>query len=336
MEENRYIFERTNLSQAIPLDTPIVVFIEVSRSCNFKCKYCYHSFSPSKARELNIVNNGSMAYELFTRIVDGMKEFPNKVKCVHLSNRGESLLNKRLPEMISYLKQSNTVERINLVTNGSLLSPNLNRKLIDAGLDSMKISVQSVTEDGYKDIAGVKISMSHFVENIKHLYLIRRGCKVLIKIADLSLKNDSEKQKFYEMFSGICDGISIEHIFDLDDHLSLSINKEKAEKDISVYNKQLKRIKVCPMPFYVMNIGFDGRVIPCCYYKMETFADLLVTSPLEFWTGERLRRFRHSILRDKENEGRHALCGTCNIPIYITEKEDNIDDCAQELEKYFE
>ena len=35
--------KRTDLVKAIPLDTPIVVHIEVTNVCNFRCKFCYTS-----------------------------------------------------------------------------------------------------------------------------------------------------------------------------------------------------------------------------------------------------------------------------------------------------
>lgn len=327
---NRDVYKRVNLAKAIPLDTPLAIFIEPARSCNFKCRYCYHSFKEDQIEKTKFVKNGIMDYRVFTQIIDDISLFTNKLKCIHLTGRGEPLINSKLPDMIKYIKRKDITERINIVTNGALLMPELNLDLINSGLDSIKISVQGINEDDYKKIAGVKIDYKKYVSNIKHLYLNRKQCKVYIKIADLSIKNEQDKEKFYETFSNICDGIAIEHIYDIDDKLNLNLNKEK---DKSVYNKPVSNIEVCPMPFYMLNIGFDGGVIPCCYYNIDNFENLLNISVVDFWNSKKLKDFRLLMLTDKRN---NKFCCNCNVPDYSIDTNDIIDDYIEDLVKYFE
>lgn len=304
------MFNREKLSDIIPMDTPLVIFIEPARSCNMKCRYCYHSFSRQKAKELNIVNEGIMKFGLFMKVVEDLKIFPKKIKCVHMTSRGEPLLNKDLPEMISYLKKQDVTERINIVTNGTLLSAGtllsqgMNIKLINSGLDSMKVSIQSVAQDGIDEL----------IANIRHFYNHRGDCKLFVKIGDINL-SEKEASRFLDTFSGICDEASIEHIYDIDTDLSLNLNIP------------ISKVKVCPMPFYMLNIGFDGNVIPCCYYQMESFGNLKNMSIIEILNGDKLKEFRRSLLVGKKN----LYCEKCNIPEYNIHPEDNIDGCTKQI-----
>jgi GTP 3',8-cyclase len=312
---NKTIFERTQLSEVLPLSTPLVIFIEPARSCNFKCGYCYHSFSRNKINELNIINEGIMEFDLYTKVIDDIKSFPDKIKCLHLTSCGEPLLNKKLPEMIRYAKESNKFERINIVTNGILLNPKLNLKLIDAGLDSIKISIQGVTSTDYKNITNIKVDLNKLIQNIKHLYNNRNTCKLYIKIGDISLKNDYDISEFSNMFYNISDGLLIEHIFDIDNNLNTD-NKMISNKGINI----------CSMPFYILNIGFNGDVIPCCYYNMNSFGNVSNIKIKDIWNSDTLNIFRYSLLTNIK-----TICNTCNIPKFCINEKDNINNCVEKL-----
>lgn len=262
-----------------------------------------------------------MNFDLYTKIINDIKMFPNKIKCIHLTSRGEPLLNKNLPEMISYAKKQNVAERLNLVTNGLLLSPELNIKIIDAGITSVKISIQSTSEEEYKRISNIKINLQNFVNNIKHLYENKKNCKIYIKIGDNAIKNDNDKQNFHNMFHNICNGINIEHIYNLDNNFNVDTN-------LLCYAS--KKADVCPRPFYSLNIGFDGNVLPCCYYKMPGVGNLHYDNIIEVWNGNNINKLRSLLLRNSK-----LLCGNCNVPIYDIEEEDNIDSISNKLIDYY-
>ena len=38
-----YDTKRQRLSEVIPLDSPLSMYVEPTRTCNFKCFYCMHS-----------------------------------------------------------------------------------------------------------------------------------------------------------------------------------------------------------------------------------------------------------------------------------------------------
>ena len=82
------------------------------------------------------------------------------------------MLNPNICEMIRYAKESDVADFIEMITNGSKLSPVLNRNLIDSGIDRIRISIEALDEIGYRNIAGTKIDFAAFVNHIRDLHKI--------------------------------------------------------------------------------------------------------------------------------------------------------------------
>src|SRR5258706_244983 len=152
-----------------------------------------------------------MDWNLFTKVVDDLKQFPQKLKIINLYKDGESLIHPRFTDMVRYLRDANVTERIWLKTNGFLLSPEYNERLVNCGLGMIGVSLQHVRSQGFYDVAGVRIDYDKYRENILDLYNRSRYTytRVSAKIADIGL-TDKEKQSFYNDFSDRCDYITIE------------------------------------------------------------------------------------------------------------------------------
>jgi radical SAM protein with 4Fe4S-binding SPASM domain len=267
-----------------------------------------------------------MSYELFQELVDQCRAFPDKVKTIQFLKDGEPMLNKRLSAMIQYAKNSDKFERVEVITNGSLLSESMNLKLIDAGLDTIRISLQGVSEEKYHEISGVHIDIDfeEFVENIKHFYTNRKNCKVHLKIIDIGITDRGDEQAFYSKFGNICDELSIQHV----------LGKE-FENPENIYGDKFNGCYVCSRPFISMSVSSDGSVMPCC---RETTDDLVLgniqTETLsDLWNCEQMRDVRMAHLNKQKDS--YITCKECCLPDNITYESDNLDDHIDELsEKY--
>src|SRR4051812_33573493 len=193
---------RSTLQDVIPLAQPFMIRVDPSNACNFKCEYCPTAF-PDLLAEAGRPK-GMMAFELFTKIVDDIKEFGSPLKKLYLYKDGEPLMNRRLPEMIAYAKSSGVANEIWTTTNGSLLKPELNRKLVDAGLDQVKVSIQGVDAKAYLDIAKFKIDYERFRENLSDLFQHRKQLRVHVKIVDTGLSAE-QREKFFRDFESMAD-----------------------------------------------------------------------------------------------------------------------------------
>jgi len=125
-------------------DGPKVVFIEVTNRCNLLCQTCprtYFDREPLKSLSLNE----------FIKIAE---QFPNMQRAL-LHGIGEPLLNRELPEIIKYLKGRNVEVIIN--SNGTLLSPQWQEKLIKSGLDQYRCSIDGAKAETYARIRGADL-----------------------------------------------------------------------------------------------------------------------------------------------------------------------------------
>ena len=76
------------------------------------------------------------------------------------------------------------------------------------------------------------------------------------------------------------------------------------------YNKNRswdKRIVLCHAPFKNLYLQQDGRVIGCCYNRFDTFGKYPQSTISDIWKGEKLTKFRNSII----NEDLPPGCGQC-------------------------
>jgi radical SAM protein with 4Fe4S-binding SPASM domain len=318
--------DRTPLQDVIPLATPFVLFIDPSNVCNFRCKFC-PSGDKKKIRASGR-NQKIMSYDLYTKIIDDLTYLPDKIKSIRLYKEGEPLLNKRLPEMIEYVKNKKVAERIEVTTNGAMLKPETNLKLVQAGLDRIVISIEALSSINYKEVSNVNIDFNGFIENIRHLYENRGNCSVCIKSTDIGI-NEQEKERFYEIFGEIADEIFIENITPVWPDFDLSAVKKHFQSGL--YGQLVETVNVCSYIFYSLTINSDGSVSACFVdwghkiivgdIKSETFTDI--------WNGKKLRELRKQHLNTSRYN--HQVCGHCGQLSFGSP--DNIDSHADQLLK---
>jgi radical SAM protein with 4Fe4S-binding SPASM domain len=321
---------RNKLQDAIPLDTPYSINIDPSNLCNFKCKFCAIQTSNKPVNFKKQV----MSIKLFKKIVDDISKFPSKLKVLRITGQGEPLINKNISEMIEYAKKKDVAEFIEIITNGSLLSPELNRNLVNSGLDRIRISVESLDEKGYEQIAGSKIDFEKFVENIKDLYNNKGKCEVYIKTVDVALENKEKEQQFYDTFGDICDKIFIDNIIPLwSDFEEMKYSDKFKNINIGVHGQKIKEILVCPYVFYSFIINPDGEITVCCadWQRKLVVGDVSKMPLIEIWNGEKLKKFWHDMLN--KNKDKYEMCRKCVLPTF--DCNDNIDAYAESIIKNY-
>jgi MoaA/NifB/PqqE/SkfB family radical SAM enzyme len=143
----------------IATNLPRNVFIEVTNHCNLLCETCPRTF-------LTYEEPKTLAWDDFCRIVG---QFPDMERAV-LHGIGEPLLNKHLPRMIAYLKARGVTVLFN--TNATLLTGDWSRKLIDAGLDELRVSIDGANPKTYARIRGAPL-FHKVVSNLKRFVEIQ-------------------------------------------------------------------------------------------------------------------------------------------------------------------
>ncbi len=123
---------------------PRVVFIEVTNRCNLLCQTCVRTFFDREPLR-------SLTLKEFIMIAE---QFPHMER-VLLHGIGEPLLNQELPEIIAYLKGRHVEVIIN--SNGTLLSPEWQEKLVNSGLDEYRCSIDGAKDETYARIRGANL-----------------------------------------------------------------------------------------------------------------------------------------------------------------------------------
>jgi hypothetical protein len=188
--------------------------------------------------------------------------------------------------------------------------------------------VQAVDSDGYFDICGKRIDVEAFVSNIRYMYEHKDDdLTVYIKIGSSSLKQPNDRQKFFDIFSGICDEIMVENIINVrSDSLA---NENINLSGTGVLGQAVKERMVCPYLFFRMFICPDGTCALCNadWYRDNVVGDVAEQSVKEIWQGNILRCLQKTHLRGERKS--IDLCAKCGNVIYYPV--DDIDEYADVL-----
>ena len=300
--------ERTPLEQVAPLDTPYVLFIDPCGRCNFVCNFCPCNIAKENYEERHKL----MSLENFKKIVDGIQIFAQKVKVIYLYGYGEPLLHPEFMEMAAYLKNADVCREIRLVTNGSLLSPDLNTRLVDTGIDLVRISIEALNAQDYKRICGVNLNYERFIENIADLYQKSRGkLKIGCKIVNATLKTEADSDYFHNTFDPISDFAWAEDIvagWPEFEEMKFP-DGQVLEADNWIWKRE-NYIR-CSFPLTMMMVHSNGVVGPCPndWKIAHNFGNAFETPLSTIWNSEAWKRF--ALLHLEKNRSEINLCKNC-------------------------
>lgn len=174
-----------------PPDFPERLHIQTISYCNAHCLFCAYP------RIIDKVSHGIMEDAVYKKIIDEAALYQPKRISLLLMN--EPLLDKKLPERIAYAKQHlGDQTEITITSNGSLLTQKIIDRLIDAGLDRIKISIQGLTRDTYEEIMGLNYhrtfeGIDRLIETIERRN--RKKPKVVLSMVSVG-QNEDEIRKY--------------------------------------------------------------------------------------------------------------------------------------------
>ena len=134
--------------------------IELTANCNYKCSFCVKSLR---------ADNGEMDRKFYSRVIREMRNLG--VEELGVFFIGESFLCQWLPDAIKEAKDVG-FPYVFLTTNGSAAKPDKIRACMEAGLDSLKFSLNFYDGDQLRETAGV--SNVNFDKAIDHLMAARK------------------------------------------------------------------------------------------------------------------------------------------------------------------
>lgn len=319
---------RTPLAEVLPLRTPFVVQIFPIYACNFTCEYCFHAVPKT---ERSFVSEWPvMKLDLYKKCIDELAHFDDQLKVLRFVGMGEPLLHKNIAEMIAIAVSRNVAQRVELLTNGSLLRKEMSDALIAAGLSRMVISLQGISREKYRRISKVDIDFDQFVKNIEYFYTHKKNTHVYIKIVDYALDETDTQEKFYGIFGDICDSIAVENAVPIMPGVDYDKVLSNSDKNATQFGLPLSDIQVCPQAFFTMQVNPDGKVVPCYQITYPgIMGDVNHQTMQEIWHGEAYRTFRRAMLDGRKQV--NDICAQCNFIQYRLFPEDDLQAAAERL-----
>ena len=127
---------------------PVLSEVALTYRCNLKCRFCYAGCNCTT----NPVGSDDELSAPQVREVLHRLYHDAKVPSVSFTG-GEPILRPELPEMVAYAKDLGM--RVNLITNGTLVTRDVAKALSDNGLDSAQVSLEGVCATTHDDVVGV-------------------------------------------------------------------------------------------------------------------------------------------------------------------------------------
>lgn len=289
------------------MDYPKMLQVETFLGCNARCTMCtIHDWARP---------HGGMADEVFTRIVEQAAEFSGKLKVVSLYMDGEPLMDRDLEDRIARCKAAG-LPNVGFSTNASLLRPDRGRRLMEAGLDWVTISLDSLDKETYEAIR-VRLDFDAVMDNIRRFVAIRDEVRPDTKITMRFPEQESNAGE-YEPFRAFWSDVLTA---DNDEVQQLPVhNWGHGDDDPASYGDE-----PCGSVFDKCVILRDGTVPLCCvdYNAEYVFGNIMETPLLEIWNNAEWRKVRQ--LHGERRRGELNLCATCDIPKHEY-RTDRIDD----------
>ena len=266
---------------------PDIVQIESTNLCNATCVFCPRD-------EMHRLQ-GIMDMDLFRKVVDECAALG--ITHVRLHNYGEPFLDRRLVEKVRYAKTHGIAE-VGMISNGSLITPDIAQGLIDAGLDAINISVDASGKETFERTR-VNLDYDVVIDNIRTLDRLRREAgrtRPKLILSFVRQQDSPEEQAFIDTWRTIADKI---HITDLHNWAGTL----HAHSDVAY---------PCYRLWLTFTVLWDGRVSLCCadFDGRHVLGDLRTSTIRDVWNSPAYRAVRRQHLES----GGPEICRSCDLP----------------------
>jgi wyosine [tRNA(Phe)-imidazoG37] synthetase (radical SAM superfamily) len=264
---------------------PRYIQLETIIGCDADCPFC-----PQKKINRKPV---IMAESIWKKVVDETRGLGITYR-PFLQN--EALLDKRLPEIIAYIKEDATA-RVEINTNAGLLDAKRGDRIIEAGIDLVRFSIDAFSSETFAkcrvglDYGTVVDNINRFIEAAARNH---RRVVTEARMIDMDI-NRHEQRDFIEYWSERADRALIVPLY----HWPWEAAVEMVRKPCIKMREE--------MFFYT-----DGRAVLCCWdiAGRAVIGDVTRETVLEIWNGEIRRRYAEYLARGERD--RITLCSRCD------------------------
>ncbi len=284
---------------------PAVFAIESTNHCNLRCVMCPRGEPDIMERAL-----GTMSDSLFEKILNDAEYFTEPC-WFHWF--GEPLMHPRLFEQIE-LAKSRGVPNLGISSNGTLLDATRARSILDSPLDTLMIAIDGTSKEVYERVRiSPTFTFEEVVENAHGFLSLKASLGRRKPHTILSIIRMQETQDQLDEFRSFWLAAGADEVIYKDYTSWGNQSGDFLELATVPIRESLRRQREFPCSYLweSLVIGWDGRVVPCCfdYDAKSTMGDVTTQSLREIWNGDAYRTLRRKEL-DGSNDS--PLCVGCS------------------------
>jgi len=305
-----HIAQRLNLSDINETQYfPKYLQLETVRVCDARCPFC--------AIDQWDKSTPLMSDKLFEKIVSELAGYSHWIEAVCIQRAGEPLLDKKLGPRIKMLKDAG-IKKVTMSTNASQLNQDKAIELLEAGLDDIMLSIDSIDKEAYEKIR-IGLSFENVMNNIQGLFAVRDEIKpeLIVRVRGVSFHDLNEEQgskelerweDFWGKFKKPQDRIYMKQLHNWGNQVDL--NSSKTGPGNGYYNDIFHP---CILPWSTMHITAMGIIALCSmdYDAKFSLGDLNHESITDVWRSDKWALIRG--LHKSGNRNELAMCRGCKL-----------------------
>ena len=283
---------------------PSIVQLQTTSVCNGSCVMCPYPLVTHN------IKHGVMSQILFDKIIDECSKYEVKEFKPFLMN--EPLIDKRLPDLISYAKKKMPNTRIGFSTNGLLMKGDMIRRIVDSGVDEVWFNFAGNTEKTYNNVLkglNFQIVRKNIIDFARCVEKYGKNISVNISMVEVKecLPEIQDSVDFWKEYN-----VSVRPIpFN-------NRGGNSMEDGIKVLENPLSK-RACDKAIIKICILYDGRVILCPsdWQRKHVIGNVSKDNIFRVWNSEIRQNYITNILQS--NYEPIDICRSCDYPVIYKE-----------------
>jgi len=293
---DQYSTERPDGFYKIDVAMPKNMMVELSNACNHACIFCTNPHMTRKAARIDT--------NLLHRVMQQARD--EGVEEIGFYTTGDPFIHKDLDKFTRRAKELD-FRYIYISTNGALATPKRAKAVIDAGMDSIKFSINAGSRDTYKLIHG-EDDWDKVIGNLKFISEYRKSLNRPLALFVTCVVTNPMRHEVETFRSFIAPYVDEVNFFEC----GIQYGQMTAAQALLSGGSMPPPADngICPLPFNRLHVTCEGYLTLCCvdYQNYLTVADLRQQSVREAWDSAEARDARR---RHIERDLAGTLCGNC-------------------------
>lgn len=304
---------------------PSSIMLEVTNHCNLGCITCPREYAFGHA-----MDKGTIDLEKMKKVVDEVGPY---VDSIGLTGLGETLLYKKLEEILRHIKSRNRGIQTFISTNAHIPGAENYIERLSPYLDTVQVSIDGIGKT-YETVR-LKSDYSFFFETTRKLVEVCRQKKVSVMFNFVAVKeNYTQMKEIVKLAAEL--GVSFVNItpvnvgsisnvttayYDLfytdefknELKQAFDLSKQTGKVELSIWDvKKKNEFRKCHLPWNHFYISWDGYMTPCCakpFPKELNFGNVFETSLMQCLNSPEYRQFRKMWYQNETPD----FCKKCHV-----------------------